>query len=79
MFESPKSIFGLRGDSDGRVVVRSAGDYIAIGGGEGRAVTSASGSESGFGLLRSRVRIPQVHFWTRGNSDGRAVVRSTTI
>jgi len=31
---------------------------------EGDSGTSASGSESGFGLLRSRVRIPQVHFWT---------------
>ena len=42
----------------------------------GASGTSASGVESGFGLLRSRVGFPlKSLFGLRGNLDGRAVVR----
>ena len=42
----------------------------------GASGMSASGSESGFGLLRSRVRFPlKSLFGLRGNLDGRGVVR----
>jgi len=65
VFESPMSIFGRRGKSDGRGVVpryvrRVYSHWWRHAVAEGDSGTSASVSESG--LLRSPVRIPQIPF-----------------